>query len=64
MRTLTYIVTTKTGKVHAGITSYNEAKALMDKDGGEMVAAMIDKADPYNYKGKRVRPTVVAPAEK
>lgn len=64
MRTLTYTVTTKTGKIHAGITSYNEAKALVDRDGGEMVAAMIDKIDPHNYKGKRVRPVVVAPAEK
>lgn len=61
MRTLTYTVMTKTGKIYAGITSYNEAKAIIERDGGEMATSMIDKVAPYDYKGKRVRPAVTAP---
>jgi hypothetical protein len=61
MRTLTYTVTTRTGAVKAGITSFTEAKQLVETLGGKMDAVMIDRVQPYNYTGKKKRPTAKAP---
>ena len=64
MRKLTYTVTTDKGSVHAGITSFDEARNLISRDGGHMVAVMKEITSSYTpFSKKRVRPKAVAPVE-
>jgi hypothetical protein len=66
MRNLTYTVTTDKGSVHAGIRSYDEARELISREGGHMVAVMKNVPTehiPATVKVKRVRPKATAPIE-
>ena len=64
MRNLTYTVTTDKGSVHAGVRSYNEARELISREGGHMVAVMNTVEKPFTATSKiRVRPSAKAPAE-
>ena len=64
MRNLTYTVTTDKGSVHAGVKSYDEARELISREGGHMVAVMNTVEKPHIAASRRrVRPSAKAPAE-
>ena len=64
MRNLTYTVTTDKGSVHAGVRSYDEARELISREGGHMVAVMNTVEKPFIATSqRRVRPSAKAPAE-